>query len=157
MLNTNSIPLDKLIVEGIFPLVGGNFAKAGEASIHLKQKLTELGLNEDIVRRAAIVTFEAEMNVIIYAVAGWLHYYVTPRQIKIIVQDMGHGIENIELALQEGYSTAPPWVKEMGWGSGMGLPNMKRTSDEFKIDSVVGEGTTVEMIIYLNNVKAQNK
>lgn len=142
------MPIDQTI-EGSFQLIGGNFSKAGEASIQLKQKLVELGFNADIVRKAAIVTFEAEMNVIIYAAAGWLRYHITPDQLKVIVEDMGPGIEDIELAMQDGYSTAPEWVREMGWGAGMGLPNMKKNSDVFKIDSVVGEGTTVEMIIYI--------
>ena len=115
--------------------------------MQMKSKLTELGIDEGTVRRAAIATFEAEMNVIIYAAAGRLHYYITPRNITIKIDDMGPGIENIELAMREGYSTAPDWVREMGWGAGMGLPNMKKNSDEFKIDSVVGEGTTIEMII----------
>lgn len=140
-------------IEKSFQLIGGNFVNAGEASTHLKLKLTELGLNENLIRRVTIATFEAEMNVIIYAVAGWLRYYITPKCIKILVEDMGPGIEDIELAMQEGYSTAPEWVREMGWGAGMGLPNMKKNSDEFKIDSVVGEGTTVEMIINFNDVK----
>ena len=136
-------------IEGSFQLIGGNFSNAGESSIQLKQKLTELGFNSDIVRKAAIVTFEAEMNVIIYAAAGWLRYYITPGQLKIIVEDMGPGIEDIDLAVQDGYSTAPDWVREMGWGAGMGLPNMKKNSDVFKIDSVVGEGTKVEMTLYI--------
>jgi anti-sigma regulatory factor (Ser/Thr protein kinase) len=136
------------IIEGSFQLIGGNFATAGEASTQLKMKLTELGVNEEIIRRAAIGTFEAEMNVIIYAAAGRLNYSITPQSITVSIEDMGPGIENIELAMQEGYSTAPDWVRELGWGAGMGLPNMKKNSDEFKIDSVVGEGTTVEMIIH---------
>ncbi|MBI5408952.1 MAG: ATP-binding protein [Nitrospirae bacterium] len=134
-------------IEGSFQLIGGNFATAGEASTQLKLKLTNLGVHEDIIRRAAIATFEAEMNVIIYAAAGRLHYYITQQSIKIRVEDMGPGIEDISLAMQEGYSTAPEWVREMGWGAGMGLPNMKKNSDKFSIDSVVGEGTTVEMVI----------
>ncbi len=138
-------------IEGSFQLIGGIFENAGNASIQLKQKLTELGIKEDVVRRAAIVTFEAEMNVIIYAAAGWLRYYITPQYIKIIAEDMGPGIEDIEIAMQEGYSTAPEWIREMGWGAGMGLPNMKKNSDDFKIDSVVGEGTTVEMVINLTS------
>lgn len=137
----------KETIEGSFQLVGADFTHAGEASTQLKQKLTELGVPDGIVRRVAIATFEAEMNAIIYAAAGWLHYCITPQSITIQVVDMGPGIENIELAMQEGYSTAPDWAREMGWGAGMGLPNMKRNSDIFKIDSVVGEGTTVEMII----------
>ncbi|MBI5098568.1 MAG: ATP-binding protein [Nitrospirae bacterium] len=134
-------------IDGTFQLIGGNFTTAGEASTQLKLKLSELGVDETIIRRATIATFEAEMNVIIYAAAGWLHYYITSRSITIKIADMGPGIENIELAMQEGYSTAPDWVREMGWGAGMGLPNMKKNSDLFKIDSVVGEGTTVEMVI----------
>jgi serine/threonine-protein kinase RsbT len=134
-------------IDGTFQLIGGNFTTAGEASTQLKLKLSGLGVDEKIIRRATIATFEAEMNVIIYAAAGWLHYYITSRSITIKIEDMGPGIENIELAMQEGYSTAPDWVREMGWGAGMGLPNMKKNSDLFKIDSVVGEGTTVEMVI----------
>jgi anti-sigma regulatory factor (Ser/Thr protein kinase) len=134
-------------IEESFQLVGGNFGNAGEASAHLKSKLTELGVDEQVIRRASIATFEAEMNVIIYAAAAWLHYYITPQAITIKIEDMGPGIEDIELAMQEGYSTAPDWVREMGWGAGMGLPNMKKNSDEFKLDSVVGEGTTVQIVI----------
>jgi len=135
------------IIEGSFQIIGGNFAHAGEASMQLKSKLLEFGVDDAIIRRAAIATFEAEMNVIIYAAAGRLHYYITPQTITIKIDDMGPGIENIEMAMQEGYSTAPDWVREMGWGAGMGLPNMKKNSDVFKIDSVVGEGTMIEMII----------
>ncbi|RJQ22194.1 MAG: anti-sigma regulatory factor [Nitrospiraceae bacterium] len=134
-------------IEGSSQLIGGDFTTAGEASTLLKVKLTELGVAEDIIRRAAIATFEAEMNVVIYAAAGWLHYYISPQGIRIRIEDMGPGIADIGLAMQEGYSTAPDWVREMGWGAGMGLPNMKRNSDVFTIDSVVGEGTTVEMVI----------
>ena len=135
------------VVEGSFQLIGGNFNNAGEVPIKLKQKLSEFGVSEDIISKAGIAAFEAEMNVIIYAAAGWLRYYITPEHLRIVVEDMGPGIENIELAMQEGYSTAPEWVKEMGWGAGMGLPNIKKNSDEFRIDSVVGEGTTLEIII----------
>lgn len=134
-------------IEGSFHLTGGDFTNAGTASSELKSILTELGLDDNVIRRAAIATFEAEMNVIIHAIAGTIDYSIMPEHIKIIVNDMGPGIEDIELAMQEGYSTAPDWVREMGWGAGMGLPNMKKNSDELKIDSVVGEGTTVEIII----------
>ncbi|HEX8948394.1 MAG TPA: ATP-binding protein, partial [Dissulfurispiraceae bacterium] len=91
-----------------------------------------------------------EMNVIIHAVAGTMYYAITDKEVKVTVTDMGPGIENIELAMQEGYSTAPDWVREMGWGAGMGLPNIRKNADEFKIDSVVGEGTTLEITIYVN-------
>ncbi len=141
-----ALNIDKTI-EGSFQLIGGNFNNAGEASSQLKLKLVELGVDDEVVRHTAIATFEAEMNVIIYAAAGRLNYLITPSYIQIKIEDMGPGIEDIDQAMQEGYSTAPDWVREMGWGAGMGLPNMKKNSDEFKIDSVVGEGTTVEMIM----------
>jgi len=137
----------KETIEESFQLIGGNFAQAGEASTQLKLTLSGLGVDEKIIRRTTIATFEAEMNVIIYAAAGRLHYCIKPDNITIKVDDMGPGIENIEQAMQEGYSTAPDWVRELGWGAGMGLPNMKKNADIFKIDSVVGEGTSVEMVI----------
>ena len=106
-------------------------------------------MDKDIIKRTAIVSFEAEMNVIIHAAAGWLRYYITPERLRLVIEDMGPGIKNIDLAMKDGYSTAPEWVREMGWGAGMGLPNMKKNSDKIKLDSVVGEGTTVEIIINL--------
>jgi len=141
-----ALNLDETI-EKSFQLIGGNFNNAGESSSQLKRTLTELGADENIITRAAVATFEAEMNVIIYAAAGWVRYTITPQCVEIRIEDMGPGIEDIELAMKEGYSTAPDWVREMGWGAGMGLPNMKKNSDEFKIESVVGEGTTIEMVI----------
>jgi anti-sigma regulatory factor (Ser/Thr protein kinase) len=143
-----ALDIDKPI-EGSFQIIGGNFDTAGEASSQLKSKLVKLGVDQDVIRRAAIATFEAEMNVIIYAAAGRLSYIITPSYIEIKIDDMGPGIEDIEQAMQEGYSTAPEWVRAMGWGAGMGLPNMKKNSDEFKIDTVVGEGTTIEITMKL--------
>jgi anti-sigma regulatory factor (Ser/Thr protein kinase) len=135
--------------EGSFHLVGGEFTHAGAAASELKTILTGLGISADLVRRAAIATFEAEMNVIIHAAAGVMNYSVTPEKIQIVVSDMGPGIPDIELAMTEGYSTAPDWVREMGWGAGMGLPNIKKNSDQFRVESVVGEGTTIEIIIIM--------
>lgn len=134
-------------IEGCFQLMGGDFTNAGAASSELKITLARLGVPQDVVRRAAIAAFEAEMNVIIHAVAGTMHYVINNDELKITFTDMGPGIEDIELAMQEGYSTAPDWVREMGWGAGMGLPNIKRNADKLKIDSVVGEGTTLEIVI----------
>jgi anti-sigma regulatory factor (Ser/Thr protein kinase) len=142
-------------IEGSFHLTGGDFTNAGAASSELKSILVNLNISTDIVRRAAIATFEAEMNVIIHAVAGVMYYLVTPDFIKVVLNDMGPGIPDIEQAMQEGFSTAPDWIREMGWGAGMGLPNMKKNSDEFKVDSVVGEGTTVEIIIKIKEDKMQ--
>lgn len=138
-----------VLMEGCFQLIGGDFKSAGIASSEFKKSISKLGIPQEIIQRAAIAAFEAEMNVIIHAIAGTMHYAVTQEDIKIIVTDMGPGIKDIDLAMQEGYSTAPDWVREMGWGAGMGLPNIKKNSDILNIDSVVGEGTTLEIIIKL--------
>lgn len=135
--------------EGNYHIVGGDFSNAGAVATEFKSLLLSIGVSSDTVRRVAIAIFEAEVNIIIYAAAGILRYAISPEEIKIIAEDMGPGIEDIGLAMQEGYSTAPEWVRELGWGAGMGLPNMKKNSDVFSIDSVVGEGTTVEMTIKL--------
>lgn len=139
------------LIEGFFTLRGGEFADAGTASRQLKEVLSKIGVPQETIRRAAVSAFEAEMNVIIHGVAGTLRYTVEDDELRITVTDMGPGIPDIELAMQEGYSTAPEWAKEMGWGSGLGLPNIKKNSDRLKIDSVVGEGTTLEIIVKLKN------
>jgi anti-sigma regulatory factor (Ser/Thr protein kinase) len=137
--------------EGIFFLTGKDFTNAGNASSSLKRVLEDMGIPSTIVRRASIAAFEAEMNTIIYAVAGMMHYYVTPEMIRVVLQDMGAGIENIDMAMTEGYSTAPDYIREMGFGSGMGLPNIKKNTDTLTVNSVVGEGTTLDFRIYLDN------
>lgn len=142
--------MDNKVAEGVFFLTGKDFSNAGAASSNLKGVLEGMRVQPDIIRRAAIAAFEAEMNVIIYAVAGMMHYYITPETIRIVVKDMGSGIPDIGLAMTEGYSTAPDYIREMGFGSGMGLPNIKKNADRLDIDSVVGGGTTLEFIIYLN-------
>lgn len=144
------MPFKKNIIEGTFHLVGGDFSNAGEASTQIKKILHSHQIKDELIRRASIATFEAEMNVIIYTPAGILRYEVDDDAIRVTVEDMGPGIEDIDLAMKEGYSTAPEWVRELGWGAGMGLPNMKKNSDKFRIDSVPGEGTKVEMTIYIN-------
>lgn len=138
-----------VLIEGCLQLMGGDFTNAGAASTELKNAMTRLNISKDIVKRAAIAAFEAEMNVIIHALAGTMYYYISKEEIKLTLTDMGPGIEDIELAMKEGYSTAPEWVRELGWGAGMGLPNIKKNADVLKIDSVVGEGTTIEITIYI--------
>ena len=135
--------------EGVFFLTGKDFKNAGAAASELKGVLENMGIPPDIIRRVSIAAFESEMNTIIYAVAGMMNYWITPDEIKILVQDMGPGIENIDLAMTEGYSTAPDYIREMGFGSGMGLPNIKRNADILTVNSIVGEGTTVEFTINL--------
>ena len=138
--------------EGVFFITGKDFANAGVASCELKSILEKMGVDRGIVRRASIAAFEAEMNVVIYTPAGMMRYKVTPDYIKIVVEDVGPGIENIDLAMTEGYSTASDDIRSMGFGSGMGLPNIKRNTDELNILSIPGIGTTLEMII---NIKKE--
>ena len=137
------------VEEGVFFLTGKDFTNAGVASSSLKGVLEKRGVQLDIIRRTAIAAFEAEMNVIIYAVAGMMKYRITDTEICVTIQDMGQGIQNIELAMTEGYSTAPDYIREMGFGSGMGLPNIKKSTDKLVVNSVVGEGTTLELVIFL--------
>ncbi|GAB4151201.1 MAG: anti-sigma regulatory factor [Planctomycetota bacterium] len=130
-----------------YPVQGRNFDKAGEVSGEIKVMLKGLGLDSQVIRRTVIVAFEAEMNVVMYARKGTITLVLTDTDIKLEIADEGPGIPDIELALQEGYSTATPEMREMGFGFGMGLPNMKKNSDEFSIESEVGRGTRVSSVI----------
>ncbi len=130
-----------------FFINGGDFDKAGEVSTEIKSILKSVGINSDIVRKVAIATFEAEMNVVIHADEGDLKFTLTPVEIRITVKDKGKGIEDIELAMKEGYSTATEEMREMGFGAGMGLPNIKRNADGFELTSEVGVGTVLKIII----------
>lgn len=125
---------------------GGDFDVAGEASAKIKKMLQRLGIPADVVRRIAIGTYEAEMNVIIHAGGGNVAAEIFSDRTIITVTDEGPGIPDIEQALQEGWSTAPEHVRAMGFGAGMGLPNMQKCSDKFDIQSVVGQGTRIEMV-----------
>lgn len=133
-----------------FEVVGRDIIHAGRVSTEIKMILKQLGLNSDIVRRIAIASFEAEMNVVMYAKKSVFQLEVSPKEIKIISEDEGPGIPNIELAMTEGYSTATPEMREMGFGAGMGLPNIKKNADIFNITTEVGKGTKFEIIVYIN-------
>lgn len=130
-----------------FPVRGGDFARGGEASCRIKDLLKELGFDAATVRRAAVASYEAEMNVIMYARQGRLELAVTPGRVRIVAADAGPGIPDIPLAMTEGWSTATPEMQEMGFGAGMGLPNIKRNTDRLRITSEVGSGTRLEMTI----------
>lgn len=132
-----------------FIIIGRDFKNAGSVSIKIKEILKQVGINSSIVRRVAIAAYEAEMNVVMYANKGILNFSLSPEKVEINVEDEGQGIEDIELAMQEGYSTATEEMREMGFGAGMGLPNIKKNADEFKISSEVGKGTRVGIIINL--------
>ena len=127
---------------------GDDFTQAGAASSDVKRKLKQIGCNADVIRRVAIAMYEGEINMVIHAGGGEAVVDVDPKQVQIVLRDHGPGIPDVEKAMQEGWSTAPDNVRALGFGAGMGLPNMKKYSDEMKIDSVVGEGTTVTMTVF---------
>ncbi len=133
-----------------YQIDGDNFSSAGEASANVKKKLRQLGLDNEIIRRVAIAMYEGEINMVIHADGGIAEVTVSPQKIEILLSDSGPGIENVELAMQEGYSTAPDNVHALGFGAGMGLPNMKKYTDEMKIESTVGVGTKVYMAVNIN-------
>ncbi len=129
-----------------FHVLKNDFVKAGEASIKMKNILKSVGCNSEIMRRVAICGYEAEMNLVMHGGDGELSVDINAERITVVVSDTGPGIEDTELALKEGYSTAKDEYREMGFGAGMGLPNMKRNSDDMTLNSEVGEGTCVTMI-----------
>jgi anti-sigma regulatory factor (Ser/Thr protein kinase) len=133
-----------------FPVKGGDFAKAGAVACEIKELLKDLGIASATVRRAAIVAYEAEMNVIMYAREARVDLSVSPEEVRLTVDDRGPGIPDIEMALTEGYSTATAEMRELGFGAGMGLPNIKRNADVFAIDSEVGRGTRLDITIRTN-------
>lgn len=133
-----------------FSVEGGNFIKAGSASSQLKKILKQLNVDPKIVKRVVVALYEAEVNVVAHAYSGKVFIQITTDRISMKLIDKGPGIPDIELAMQKGYSTASSAVREMGFGAGMGLPNMKNNTDELNITSEVGKGTLVEMAIYLN-------
>ncbi len=134
-----------------YEIQGRNFDKAGEVSGEIKTLLRELGLDAACIRRLVIVAFEAEMNVVMYARRGTMTLILSDKDLSLEVTDEGPGIADIEMALQEGYSTASDEMRELGFGFGMGLPNMKKNSDDFRIESEVGKGTSVFSKIWLNS------
>ena len=130
-----------------FDIDGENFTSAGEASVRIKKLLREMSFTPDTIRRVSVAMYEGEINMVIHANGGTADVDVYCDRIEIVLADRGPGIPNIELAMQEGYSTAPDNVRSLGFGAGMGLPNMKRYTDDMKIESEVGKGTTVYMTV----------
>lgn len=130
-------------------IAGGDFANAGNIASSVKKILRQLNIDHHISKRVVIAMYEAEVNVVAHAWAGTAFIEIDSEKINIIVDDKGPGIEDVDKAMEEGYSTASPHVREMGFGAGMGLSNMKRNSDEMRISSDPGIGTKVELITYL--------
>lgn len=125
---------------------GRDFTSAGEASVKVKKLLRQLSFSPEIIRRISVAMYEGEINMVIHANGGVADVYIDDTSILIRLKDTGPGIANIPLAMQEGYSTAPDNVRTLGFGAGMGLPNMKRYSDEMRIESEVGKGTTIDLV-----------
>ncbi len=128
---------------------GDDFTSAGQASVQVKKNLRQLGISPEIIRKVSIAMYEGEINMVIHAGGGEADVLVYEDHIEIILEDHGPGIANIEQAMQEGFSTAPDSVRSLGFGAGMGLPNMKRYSDSITIDSEVGRGTKILMRVDL--------
>lgn len=141
-MNDNSIHLS-------YNVCADDFTRAGEASSDLKSKLKQLDLNPEIIRKVAICMYEGEINMVIHANGGVIDVDITPEYLKMVLKDNGPGITNIEQAMVAGYSTANENIRALGFGAGMGLPNMKKYSDNLEIDTKIGKGTTVTMTINL--------
>ena len=130
-----------------YEVPGDDFTRAGEASGAVKGKLKQLGFRPDVIRRVAIAMYEAEINMVIHAGGGLAEVDIVPEQIVITMTDHGPGIPNLDLAMQEGWSTAPETVRNLGFGAGMGLPNIKKYTDDMTIHTEIGKGTCIRMTV----------
>lgn len=148
---------DKSILFFQYDVVGHDFKRAGESSSRLKRTLQRLGLAPQVVRRVAIATYEAEMNLVIYTDGGHIRVRVEPHEILVRVEDSGPGIPDVEKALQPGYSTAPEWVRELGFGAGMGLDNIRKCASKMGLKSTVGKGTQLRIYVSIEDgAKSEN-
>ena len=132
-----------------FTVDGDDFKSAGQASVQVKKNLRSLGISPEIIRKVSIAMYEGEINMVIHAGGGEADVLIFEDHIEINLIDHGPGIANIELAMQEGFSTAPDTIRSLGFGAGMGLPNMKRYSDSIRIESELGKGTSIYMTVNL--------
>lgn len=131
-----------------FDVDGSDFTSAGHASVQVKKNLRQLGISPEVIRRVSIAMYEGEINMVIHAGGGIAEVKVCEDYIEIVLDDKGPGIKDIEQAMQEGFSTAPDQIRSLGFGAGMGLPNMKRYTDSMEIESTVGVGTRIVMKVY---------
>ncbi len=134
----------------VFHIQGGNFTHAGAISSRVKKILKDAGFSGTIIRRTSIAAFEAEMNVICYANQGNLSLLIAPNFLKVVVKDQGQGIPDVDLAMREGYSTANEKIRELGFGAGLGLSNIRKNTDEMVLTSKLGQGTHLEFTVYLD-------
>jgi len=148
----NSRPADKYS-EMSFTTVRHDFELAGRASTEIKKALKHRNIDPKIIRRIAIASYELEINQVVHSLGGTINCSIQPDKVTIVAADTGPGIGDINLALQEGWSTADEWIRSLGFGAGMGLANTKRVSDEFSIESAAGSGTTVRSTVFVNSSK----
>ena len=134
-----------ILLEQVFPVEAGAYATAGEASTTIKRKLKQLGIDANVLRRVSVASYEVELNLVIHSMGGTLTMQVDPEMVTLISRDVGPGIPDIDKAMTEGFSTANEEARTLGFGAGMGLPNMKRNATTFDIQSQVGVGTTIMM------------
>ncbi len=128
-----------------YPIKQADYVSAGKASADIKRRLKQLGVGGDVLRRVAVASYEVELNLVIHSLGGELRLAVYPEAVELVSTDVGPGIPDLAMAMREGYSTANEEARSLGFGAGMGLPNMKRNADEFDIQSTVGVGTTITM------------
>jgi len=133
-----------------YPVTHGDYVRAGEASADIKRALRQLGVSMEILRRVSVAAYEAEMNMVIHSLGGEMRLLVEADRVRLVTRDVGPGIADIARAMSEGFSTANEEAQSMGFGAGMGLPNIKRNSDEFDIQSQLGQGTRIEAVFHLN-------
>ncbi|MBQ2971061.1 MAG: ATP-binding protein [Ruminococcus sp.] len=134
-----------------YEVPGDDFTRAGEASGAVKKRLKALGYNSDAIRRVAIAMYEAEINMVIHADGGYCDVDIFPDRVEILLADKGPGIPDVEKAMQAGFSTAPDNVRNLGFGAGMGLPNIKKYTDEMRIETEIGVGTNLYLTVKVNN------
>ncbi len=132
-----------------YDVPGDDFTRAGAASGDVKRTLKQLGVSPAVIRNVAVAMYEGEINMVIHAGGGEIDVEVNEKEISMTLSDHGPGIENVELAMKEGYSTAPDNIRCLGFGAGMGLPNIKKYTDEFKLETEVGVGTTLRLKVYI--------
>ena len=137
------------LIAEVFSVEKDDFVTAGEASAKIKRTLKKLGVDSVLLRRISVCAYEVELNLVIHSLGGTIDFQVTQDGVTLLVKDRGPGIPDLDLAMREGWSTAPESVRMMGFGAGMGLPNMKRNADEFAITSTVGVGTDISMIFHI--------
>ena len=138
-------------VKFVFEVDGTDFISAGQASVSVKKSLRQLGISPEVIRRVSIAMYEGEINMVIHAGGGRAEVTVTEEYVEIFLSDKGSGIKDIEKAMQEGYSTAPDNVRTLGFGAGMGLPNIKKYTDDMRIETTLGVGTNVYLTVIVNS------